>query len=115
MRVFGGSLGAASSFIVLNTMIQDRLKKVLTSEELSGFYVSPVAIYNMPPVQQLKIREAYIDAFNVNMRVCIGVSAVAIIAALCTYQRRLPTIKKRLDELVEIYARSATLAATTEA
>ncbi|KAH6847112.1 major facilitator superfamily domain-containing protein [Chaetomium sp. MPI-CAGE-AT-0009] len=110
MRVFGGSLGVASSFIVLNSMIQDRLENVLTPEELSDFYTSPVAVYSLPAFQQLKIREVYIDAFNVNMRVCLGVSALAVIAALCTYQRRPPTVQKRLDDLAELYARSTTLA-----
>ena len=115
MRVFGGSLGVASSFIVLNTMIRDRLESVLTPEELSDFYVSPVATYSFPPVKQLKIREVYIDSFNTSMRVCIGISAVAVIAALCTYQRDPPTIKKRLDDLAEVYARSATVATAADA
>ncbi|KAK4232826.1 MFS general substrate transporter, partial [Achaetomium macrosporum] len=49
-------------------------------EELSDFYASPVAVYSFPLLQQLKVREVYIDSFNVNMRVCIGISALAVIA-----------------------------------
>ncbi len=112
MRVFGGSLGVASSFIVLNQMVQDRLADILTAEQLAAFYQSPVAIYGFAPLQQVAVRGVYIDTFNLDMRVCAGISAACILAAVGTYQSNPPTIKKRLQDLEELYARSAAL--TTE-
>ncbi|KAH8879951.1 MFS general substrate transporter [Thozetella sp. PMI_491] len=114
LRIFGGSLGVASSFIVLNNMIQDRLTDILSPEQMEAFYRSPIAIYGFTPIQQLGVRSVYIDAFNVNMRVCAGLSAVAIVAGLCTYQRNPPTIQKRLAELEEFYARAAAVDITLD-
>ena len=107
MRVFGGSLGVASSFIVLTQMVQDRLTGVLTPEQMAAFNTSPVAIYRFPIAQQLAVRAVYIDTFSVNMHVCTGFSAVCLVLALCTYQSNPPTMKKRLEDLEELYARSA--------
>jgi hypothetical protein len=102
MLVFGGSLGVASSFIVLNNTIQDRLTNVLSPTQLRDFCTSPTAIYSFVSLQQLEVREVYIDTFNANMRVCIGISPVSIVAVLCSFQRNPPTLKSRLADLAEV-------------
>ncbi|KAB5539418.1 major facilitator superfamily domain-containing protein [Coniochaeta sp. 2T2.1] len=109
LRVFGGSMGVAAGFIVLNNEIEDRLSGVLSAKQLADFYTSPIAIYSFTTFQQLKVREAYIGAFNNNMRVCIGLSALGLAASLCTYQRKPASIQKRLEDLEKIYEQTAAL------
>ncbi|OIW35580.1 MFS general substrate transporter [Coniochaeta ligniaria NRRL 30616] len=109
LRVFGGSMGVAAGFIVLNKEIQDSLSGVLSPEQLQDFYRSPIAIFGFSVYQQLRVRQAYISAFNTNMRVCIGLSALSVVAALCTYQRRPPSVQKRLEDLEKIFAQTAAL------
>jgi hypothetical protein len=110
MRIFGASLGVAVSFIVLNSLTQDQLTGVLTPAQLSDFYKSPIAIYGFTPLQQLAVRDVYIDSYNVNMRVCAGIAAVSLVAGLGTYQRNPPSMQQRLDDLQKLYDRSAALA-----
>jgi len=102
-------MGVASGFIVLNKEIQDSLSGVLSAEQLADFYRSPVAIFKFTIFQQLRVRQAYIAAFNTNMRVCIGLSALGLVASLCAFQRNPPSIEKRLGDLEKVYAQTAAL------
>ncbi|KAK4154959.1 MFS general substrate transporter [Chaetomidium leptoderma] len=107
MRVLGGSLGVAASFIVLNSRIAETLTDVLTPDELEDFYRSPIVTYSFDVPKQLAVRTTYIEAFEITMYVCVGISAACLIASLCTYQSNPPSIKKRLEDLEAIYARTA--------
>ncbi|KAK3300902.1 major facilitator superfamily domain-containing protein [Chaetomium fimeti] len=107
MRVLGGSLGVALSFVVLNSRIAETLTGVLSAAEMGAFYRSPVAMLSFSGYKQLQVRTTYIDAFQVNMYVCVGISAACLIASLCVYQSRPPSITKRLEDLEAIYARTA--------
>lgn len=107
MRAFGGSIGVSASFIVLNARIQEALASVLTPQQLDDFYRSPAATLTFSPLQQLRVRETYVDSFSINMRVCVGMAAACLVASLCTYQRNPPSVKKRLEDLEALFARSA--------
>jgi hypothetical protein len=56
MRVFGGSLGVAASFIVLNSRIAKTLTRVLTAKELEDFYRSPLVVESFDFLKQLRPR-----------------------------------------------------------
>ncbi|KAH6636358.1 hypothetical protein F5144DRAFT_619703 [Chaetomium tenue] len=107
MRVLGGSLGVAASFLVLNSRIAETLTGVLSAAEMEAFYRSPTVMRSFATYKQLQVRTTYIEAFRVDMHVCIAMSAACLIASLCVYQRTPPSIKKRLDDLEAIYARTA--------
>jgi hypothetical protein len=79
---------------------------VLTAEQLDEFYRTPAAIYNLPVVQQLVVRQVYVSTFNTDMQICAGVAAACLVATLCTYQRKPQSIKQRLADLEEAYART---------
>lgn len=100
-------MGVAAGFIVLNKEIQDSLSGGLSPEQLEDFYTSPIAIFGFSVFQQLRVRQAYISAFNTNMRVCIGLSVLSLVASLCTYRRRPPSVQKRLEDLEKVYAQTA--------
>ncbi|KAL2814051.1 major facilitator superfamily domain-containing protein [Aspergillus granulosus] len=112
LRIFGGSIGIASGFIVFNINVQHTLASVLTPEQLDAFYRTPAAIYSLPIRQQLVVRQVYVSTFNTDMRICAGVAAACLVATLCTYQRKPQSIKQRLADLEEVYVR--TEAARTE-
>ncbi len=98
MRVLGGSLGIAVSFNVQNMLVDSMLRGAVTAQQLQQFYKSPMSILSFTPSQQNRVREAYIIGFNTNMRICAGVSAFCLMASLCTYQRRPPSIKTRVEQ-----------------
>ena len=96
----------AVSFIALNAKIQDTLTEVLTPEQLSDFYKTPAVIASFNLMQQIKVRETYIDAFAIDMHICLGIAAASLLCSFFSYQKNPPTTKKRLDELEEVYRRS---------
>ena len=99
MRVFGGSIGVATSFFVLNTKIQRNLQSTLTAQQLQDVYRSPLAMLSFSPLQLLEARQTFIDAFQIDMYICVGVSSACLVASLCTYQRRPPSVKTRLADV----------------
>ncbi|KAM3440691.1 hypothetical protein NHJ13734_003148 [Beauveria thailandica] len=109
MRVFGGSLGVSISIIVLITKIQEGLQGSLTPDELASFYRSPLALFQFGPKQQLLARQAFIDAFRLDMYICVGVSAASLLVALFTYQRHPPSVQSKLEDLEKELARGAAL------
>lgn len=114
MRVFGGSIGVAISIIVLITRIQTNLKDILTPEQLANFYSSPLAIFTFSSAQQMLAREAFIDAFRIDMYICLGVSVASLFVSLLTYQKHPPSVKSRLDDLEAELSRSAALSGSSE-
>lgn len=106
LRIFGGSIGIASGFLVFNSNVQHTLSGVLTPEQLDEFYRTPAAISRLPAAQQLAVRQVYVSSFNTDMRICAGISAACLLATLCTYQRNPQSIKQRLADLEEAYSRT---------
>lgn len=105
MRLLGGSIGVAASFIILNTKIQNTLGSILSPEQLEEFYKSPVAIFSFTGTQKIEVQETYINAFAIDMRMCIGISAASFLVSICTYQRNSPSIKKCLDDGGNVHAK----------
>ncbi|KAK1147259.1 hypothetical protein N8T08_001998 [Aspergillus melleus] len=116
LRIFGGSVGIAASFIIFNHKIQQTLAGALTQAQLDDFYRSPTAIFSFTVNQQLLVRQIYVNVFNIDLRVCAGISAACLVATLFTFQRRPQSIKERFADLEEAYARTeaATAAAVDE-
>lgn len=114
MRVFGGSVGVAISIIVLITKIQSSLQGTLTPEQLANFYRSPLTLFTFSSAQQLVAREAFIDAFRVDMYICLGVSIASLFVSFFTYQTHPPSVKSRLEDLEAELTRSTAIGAASE-
>jgi hypothetical protein len=114
MRVFGGSVGVAISIIVLIAKIQAKLQDTLTTEQLANFYRSPLTLFTFTSAQQLLAREAFIDAFKIDMYICLGVSLASLFVSFFTYQKRPPSVKSRLEDLEAELARSAAISGASE-
>ncbi|OAA47799.1 Major facilitator superfamily domain, general substrate transporter [Metarhizium rileyi] len=115
MRVFGGSIGVAISIIVLISKIQSSLQDALTPEQLADFYRSPLALFTFTYSQQLLARQAFIDAFRVDMYICVGVSVTSLFVSAFTYQKHPPSVKSRLGDLEAELVRGAAISDDSEA
>lgn len=102
IRSFGGALGVAVAFIVLNEQVEENLTGVLTPAQLYDFYQSPVALYNFEPLQQLAVVLTYVGVFRTDMFVCVGISALCLVASVFTYQRDPPSMQKRLEDYAKL-------------
>lgn len=115
MRVFGGSIGVAISIIVLITKIQTGLQHTLSADQLASFYRSPLALFTFSPEQQMLARKAFIDAFQIDMYICIGVSLASLAVSLFTFQRNPPSVQSKLADVEAELMRSAPLQETSAA
>jgi hypothetical protein len=89
-RVFGGAVGIAVCMIVFNTRAQTQLVDVMTPEDLKVLHQSPTISSYFPPDIQILIRKAYATAFAEDISIMIGMSAVAVVASIFTFQRHPP-------------------------
>lgn len=108
-------MGVAISIIVLITKIQTSLQDTLTAEQLASFYRSPLMIFTFSPSQQQLARKAFIDAFRIDMYICLGISIASLFISFFTYQKHPPCVKTRLEDLEAELARSAAISYTSEA
>lgn len=99
MRVFGGSLGVASSIIVLINKIQTVLGDNLSESQLQDFYRNPLIILTFAPDNATKARDAFIEGFREDMYICIGMSCASFVVSLFTFQRHPPSVKSKLASL----------------
>jgi hypothetical protein len=112
LRIFGGSVGVAVSMLLLNNDIATSLTNILTPTQLIAFYQSPIAILTFTPEEQLAVRETFITAFNKDMRMCMYVSVVCLVATLCSWQSNPKGMKERMEELEAAYVRAETQGAS---
>ena len=92
MRTLGGSVGLAAGVIVFNQQLRGdpQLSKVLTSEQLSTIYKSPLAIEQLPKAEQGLVSKIYAEAFSLEMRTATYIAAVCFLVSLLTWQRNPP-------------------------
>ena len=95
--------------IILNNDIGAALTGILTPEQLSDFYSSPISILNFSLTQQYYVRETFITTFNKDMRICMYVSAACLLVTLFAYQKNPPNMKDRIEELEAAYVRAETM------
>ncbi|KAK9414517.1 putative Efflux pump FUS6 [Seiridium unicorne] len=95
IRVLGGLIGVAIAQAVLSAQVSDGLSMVLGPDQLSAITQSPEAISQFSPSARRAIVKVYGDAFNLQTKIMIGLSAAGLMACLGAW-RRTPT------EFVEI-------------
>ncbi|KAI1074625.1 major facilitator superfamily transporter [Whalleya microplaca] len=94
LRVLGGSIGIAASSAVLGVTMQGQFDPVQPGQpsflETQG---------NATEDRRLDVlRQAYSDAFNKDMRICMIISAIAILLTFGTFRKKRPTIAERREE-----------------
>jgi hypothetical protein len=86
-RILGGTIGLSMATIIFNHNIATDLPGILTPTQLTSLHQSITTIFDLEPQQQFKVAEAFADSFNKQMRVCMYLSAAAVIVALFTWQK----------------------------
>ena len=86
-RVLGGSLGLSVATIVLNKKLRNGLNGVLDSVQIKSLEQAFNTISTLSPTAQNLVADLYTNAFNEQMRICTYLSAVALLAAISTYQK----------------------------
>ena len=96
-RALGGTIGLSIATIVLNNKLSTCLDGVLDPVRVKSLEQSLNNILTLNPNDQDLVAQAYTDAFNSQMRICTYLSAVALLAAIATYQKN-PASVARLKE-----------------
>ena len=96
-RALGGTIGLSIATIVLNNKLSTCLTGVLGTVRVKSLQQSLSYISTLNPNDQALVAQAYTDAFNSQMRICTYLSAVALLAAIATYQKN-PASVARLKE-----------------
>ena len=96
-RMLGGSIGLSMGTIVLNNKLSTGLAGVLDPVRIKSLEQSLNNISSLNPTDQALVAQTYTDAFNAQMRICTYLSAVALVAAIATYQKN-PASVARLRE-----------------
>ena len=73
--------------IVLNNKVRNGLARVLDPARIKSLEQSLKNISTLTIADQGLVAQMYKDAFNEQMRICTYLSAVALLAALGTYQK----------------------------
>lgn len=95
--MLGGSIGLSMGTIVLNNKLSSGLAGVLDPARVKSLEQSLNNIPTLNPNDQALVAQAYTNAFNSQMRICTYLSAVALLAAIATYQKN-PVSVARLRE-----------------
>ncbi|KAK0506855.1 hypothetical protein JMJ35_010709 [Cladonia borealis] len=96
-RALGGTIGLSMATIVLNNKLSTGLAGVLDPVLIKSLEQSLNNISTLNPNDQALVAQAYTDAFNSQMRICTYLSAVALLAAIATYQKN-PASVARLKQ-----------------
>ena len=96
-RALGGIIGLSIATVVLNNKLSTCLTGVLDPARVQSLEESLNDISTLNPDDQALVAQAYTDAFNSQMRICTYLSAVALLAAIATYQKN-PASVARLKE-----------------
>ncbi|KAF2158515.1 hypothetical protein M409DRAFT_71606 [Zasmidium cellare ATCC 36951] len=88
LRMLGGAVRVAVANSVLNSHVRSHLPGVLSGEQLASVLESARGIINLPLDTQLRVREIYGEAYNLQMRVTVGFSAAHILAVLLMWKNR---------------------------
>ena len=95
--MLGGSIGLSMATIVLNNKLSTGLAGILDPARIKSLEQSLNNISTLNPSDQALVVQTYTDAFNAQMRICTYLSAVALLAAIATYQKN-PASVARLRE-----------------
>ncbi|EGO53006.1 hypothetical protein NEUTE1DRAFT_105955 [Neurospora tetrasperma FGSC 2508] len=97
VRVLGGSLGLSICTIIFNDILQTSLGPATEAGRfpatvLDQLHRSPLAVFMLPPEQQILVKKVYSDAFRYQMLLMMAVVAVAVLASLGTYRSKPPAV-----------------------
>ncbi|KAI1100336.1 MFS general substrate transporter [Jackrogersella minutella] len=88
VRVLGGLIGIAMAQAVLSSRVVDGLSSILTPEKLSLILQSAQSISGLTDEERMATKQIYGEAFNLQNRIMVGISAVSLLSCLGAWRRR---------------------------
>jgi hypothetical protein len=86
-RILGGTIGIAITTSAFTPLVRGRLLRFLSTNEVLMLLDRTSAIGSMSKMNQVLIRHAFADGFNLQMRILIGVAAGHILATALMWTR----------------------------
>jgi hypothetical protein len=87
VRVLGGLIGVATAQALLTGRLLADLGPVLPSDKLAALLRSTTAISSFTPEEAAATAQCYGEAFNLQNKVMMGLSAAGLVACLGTWKR----------------------------
>lgn len=91
-RPLGGAFGLAITIAAFNSYVKSQLSGILSSSELSNVLQSVQLIDTLPTDQQVSIRLAFSDGYNLQMQIVIGFSAAQLLVAAAMWEKKLTRV-----------------------
>lgn len=95
--------------IVLNNKLRRDLSGTLTDSQIRSLERSLDTLKDLNFSEQGLVAQVYAESFNAQMRICIYLSVVGLVAALATYQRIPPSIAAMREKQKAVSAESSEL------
>lgn len=90
-RFLGGATILSIATAVGNSWVRDVLSDVVTAEALQGIFRSAATIGDLAPDTEYLVRGHFVQSFNLQMRILLGVAVAAVFSTLLMWQR--PQVK----------------------
>ena len=89
-RVLGGSIGIAASNAIFDVTCRERLSGILTTRQIADLQTSTQVLRTLDEAGRAAVEEAYSEAFDRSLRVCLYIGAANMVVNLLTWQRNPP-------------------------
>ncbi|EED18637.1 efflux pump antibiotic resistance protein, putative [Talaromyces stipitatus ATCC 10500] len=97
-RLLGGNISLAIATIVLNQNLISDLRGVVPADEIDSLRHSLLAMTLLTPEQAETVRRPFANAFVTQLDINMGITGLALICVLGTWQRHPTTFKEKIEE-----------------
>ena len=80
-RLMGGAIGLSIVTTVMNSYVQSQLKKFLTPDQVRALLDTTGTLTGLSPTLRQFVQDAFARAYDIQMRVVIGLSAGQLLLA----------------------------------
>lgn len=87
LRILGAVIGLALATTALANFVSPRLRKILTADERYQLSQSSLYMKHLSPAKAAATRAVYNDAYNLQMKIALGFSALSLCICLFAYRR----------------------------
>jgi MFS family permease len=86
-RFLGGAVIVSIATAVGNSWVRRVLSDVLSSEQLVALFKSTESIHSLEPGLESQVRGRFVQSFNLQMRIVLGVAVAALLSTLMMWRR----------------------------
>ncbi|RFN45608.1 hypothetical protein FIE12Z_10162 [Fusarium flagelliforme] len=87
IRVLGGTVSLAICATILNNHLRPKLADIVSTEQAAAIFDSVSAIENLNPTQQVAVRRAFAEGYNMQNIFMTAMAAAGLIASLFLWEK----------------------------